>query len=80
MLAEDNYNADAGCTHQHLRLMDAGGAITDLARNRHHFPERKSAGAEFTGACFSPDGRVLFVNLQAPEHVTVAITGPWPKA
>ncbi|MEE2835927.1 MAG: alkaline phosphatase PhoX [Myxococcota bacterium] len=80
LLAEDNYNADAGCTHQHLRLMDAGGAITDLARNRHHFLERKSAGAEFTGACFSPDGRVLFVNLQAPEHVTVAITGPWPKA
>lgn len=80
LLAEDNYNADAGCTHQHLRLMDARGEIVDLARNRNNFPARKSAGAEFTGACFSPDGRYLFVNLQAPEHVTVAITGPWPSA
>lgn len=33
-------------------------------------------GSEFAGACFSPDGSTLFVNIQ---HVglTLAITGPW---
>ena len=32
--------------------------------------------SEWCGACFSPDGRWLLVNLQTPG-VTVAITGPW---
>ncbi len=80
LMAEDNYSIGAGCTHQHLRVMNRSGRIDSLARNRNNFPEKNKAGAEFTGACFSPDGRVLFVNLQNPEHVTVAITGPWPKA
>jgi len=31
---------------------------------------------EMAGACFSPDGRTLFVNLFRPTK-TVAITGPW---
>ena len=31
---------------------------------------------ELAGACFSPDGRTLFVNLYRPAK-TVAITGPW---
>lgn len=34
---------------------------------------------ELAGACFSPDGSTLFVNVQRPG-VTLAITGPWPKA
>ena len=33
-------------------------------------------GSEFAGACFSPDGSTLFVNLQSPG-ITVAITGPF---
>lgn len=37
--------------------------------------------SEFAGACFSPDGRILFVNLfglAAPRSgMTCAITGPW---
>jgi uncharacterized protein len=33
-------------------------------------------GNEFCGACFSPDGRVLFVNIQTPG-LTFAISGPW---
>jgi secreted PhoX family phosphatase len=33
---------------------------------------------EFAGACYSPDGRWLFVNLQEPG-ITVAITGPWGR-
>lgn len=33
---------------------------------------------EFTGACFDPSGRWLFVNIQTPG-VTFAITGPWER-
>jgi len=41
----------------------------------------KSAGdgigySEFAGACFSPDGQWLFVNIQVPG-ITCAITGDW---
>ncbi len=32
--------------------------------------------SEFAGACFSPDGETLFVNLQ-DNHITLAIRGPW---
>lgn len=32
--------------------------------------------SEFAGACFSPDGTTLFVNIQSPG-ATLAITGPW---
>ncbi|MEG4305138.1 alkaline phosphatase PhoX [Microcoleus sp. D3_18a_C4] len=31
---------------------------------------------EFAGACFSPDGRTMFVNIQTPG-ITFAIWGPW---
>lgn len=33
--------------------------------------------SELAGVCFSPDGAVLFVNIQA-RGLTLAITGPWP--
>ena len=32
---------------------------------------------EFAGACFSPDGHTLFVNIQASRGITFAIWGPW---
>ncbi len=32
--------------------------------------------SELAGACFSPDGSTLFVNIQVPG-MTLAITGPW---
>lgn len=31
---------------------------------------------EWAGACFSPDGEWMFVNIQSPG-ITLAITGPW---
>lgn len=34
--------------------------------------------SEFAGACFSPDGSTLFVNMQSPG-ITFAITGPWHR-
>lgn len=33
--------------------------------------------SELAGVCFSPDGSVLFVNIQR-AGLTLAITGPWP--
>ena len=40
-----------------------------LANNAH-------SNSELAGACFSPDGQTLFVNIQFPG-MTVAITGDW---
>ncbi len=39
-------------------------------------PQRDFSTSEWAGACFSPDGKWLFVNIQDPG-VTIAITGPW---
>ena len=44
------------------------------------YNDRVAAGdyrhSELAGACYSPDGRWLFVNIQTPG-ITCAITGPW---
>jgi len=45
------------------------GHLYRLARNALN-------ACEFAGACFSPDGRTLFVNMQDPG-ITFAIPGPW---
>lgn len=47
------------------------GRLYHLARNAYN-------QSEFAGACFSPDGRTLFVNLQDPG-ITFAVWGPWGK-
>lgn len=77
LLAEDNYNAAGGATHQHIRGLRPDGVIYDFARNPTSFPG--DCGAEITGPCFSPDGKVLFVNIQSPVGATVAIQGPWER-
>lgn len=57
---------------QYLRGLTRDGRIFDLARNL--VPGHE--GAEFAGATFSPDGAILFVNIQTPG-LTLAIQGPW---
>ena len=37
---------------------------------------RLHADTELAGACFSPDGSILFVNAYRPGR-TLAIRGPW---
>ncbi len=74
LICEDN----EGSTH--LRGLTPSGEIFPFARNvlNHR---------EFAGACFSPDGRTLFINLQGdtismgPGHLghTFAIWGPWER-
>ncbi len=48
------------------------GTSYRMARNAH--PSKR----EFAGACFAPDGRTMFVNVQEPG-MTFAIWGPWEK-
>jgi secreted PhoX family phosphatase len=54
----------------HLRGVAPSGQIYTFAR--------LNADTELAGACFSPDGQVLFVNAYAPG-VTFAIRGPWDR-
>jgi secreted PhoX family phosphatase len=55
----------------YLRGLTPGGQIFSFARNAF-------SNGEFAGATFSPDGKVLFVNVQRPG-MTFAITGPWHR-
>jgi secreted PhoX family phosphatase len=59
---------------QYLRGLDERGQIFDLALNNISENQDK----EFAGACYSPDGKILFVNIQTPG-VSFAIRGPWNK-
>lgn len=52
----------------YIRGVSADGGVYPFARLR--------VNTEPAGVCFSPDGRVLFVNLMEPTR-TLAITGPF---
>ena len=65
VVCEDQYS-DA--VDNYLRGIDTAGRAYPLARMR--------LQTELAGACFSPDGKTLFVNAYSPT-TTLAITGPW---
>ena len=65
ILCEDGPDDQA----QYLRGVTPRGQLYTIARNGY---------SEFAGACFSPDGRTLFVNAQSPG-ITFAVTGPWQR-
>jgi len=67
ILAEDGVGAS------HVLSSTPGGATYAIARNQLFYNGEFS---EFTGPNFSPDGSILFVNIQEPG-ITLAITGPW---
>ncbi|MDQ1667372.1 MAG: uncharacterized protein QOH75_3403 [Actinomycetota bacterium] len=58
-----------------LRGLTRKGRLFDIAQNR----IENRLNDEFAGATFSPDGRTLFVNIQATEGLTIAIWGPWHR-
>jgi uncharacterized protein len=60
-----------GDGEQFLRGLTPRGQIFDFAMNRLN-------DSEFAGACFSPDGETLYVNIQSPGE-TLAIWGPWEE-
>jgi secreted PhoX family phosphatase len=45
--------------------------------NQYHLADNAYSNSELAGACFAPDGKTLFVNIQFPG-TTLAISGPWP--
>lgn len=65
LVCEDQYTDNA---INHIRGVTPEGQAYDFARIR--------IQSESAGACFSPDGSTLFVNVFSPTR-TLAITGPW---
>jgi len=65
IVCEDQYTDPVD---NHLRGIAPDGVAYPLARLR--------AQTELAGACFSPDGKTMFLNIFSPAK-TVAITGPW---
>ena len=67
IVCEDQYT---DVVDNHLRGITPDGRAYTLAR--------LTMQTELAGACFSPDGKWLFVNAYSPTR-TVAITGPWDR-
>lgn len=65
VLCEDGRGVD------HVIGVTPDAKVYQLARNARD-------DGEFAGACFSPDGSTLFVNIQG-QGLTLAITGPWNR-
>lgn len=66
ILCEDGPDVD------HLRGLTPEGQLYTLARNN-------TSANELAGVCFSPEGRVMYVNLQK-DGLTLAVRGPgWPQ-
>ena len=80
ILAEDNYARSPEVPTQFVRCMKEDGTIYPLLKINEALVSGQRAGPEFTGACFSPDGKYFFVNIQSPLNITIAVTGPWPAA
>lgn len=61
---------------------DGGGGDSIVGVNRsgelYQFAKNTFNTSEYAGACFSPDGQTLFVNIQSPG-ITLAIWGPWAR-
>lgn len=69
LVCEDRYS---DVLRNHLRLITPEGKVATFAA------VRTKSNTEFAGACYSPDGSTLFVNLQY-DGITLAITGPWDQ-
>jgi secreted PhoX family phosphatase len=81
VLCEDN---NYGVTEfpQRMFTLSQAGKLQLLAENNVVLNGEKNGfkddyrNREWAGACFSPDGKWLFANIQTPG-ITFAITGPW---
>lgn len=71
-----------GSGEEFMHGLTVGGEIFPFAKNTVRLNGERNgivgdfSGSEFAGACYSPDGAWLFVNVQSPG-ITFAITGPW---
>ncbi len=65
------------CEDQYTEKVD--NFLRGITPEGHAYPlARLRLQTELAGACFSPDGATLFVNVYAPTK-TLAITGPWDQ-
>jgi secreted PhoX family phosphatase len=86
LVCEDGDGEDETGGDNYLRILSPAGKLETFARNDtpldlHRWEENKPGvmgRSEYSGSCYSPDGRWLFVHLQYPGR-TFAITGPWEK-
>jgi secreted PhoX family phosphatase len=86
VVGEDGDGEDVDGGTNFLRCLTPAGTIATFARNDtpldlHKWEDAKPGvvgRSEWSGVCYSPDGRWLFVHLQYPGE-TFAITGPWDK-
>ena len=63
-----------------VRGLTRRGDLFDIALNRLQGADGTDrSNDEFAGTTFSPDGRTLFVNIQASAGMTFAIWGPWGR-
>jgi hypothetical protein len=65
IVCEDQYT---DVVDNHLRGVTLEGELYNFARLHEQ--------TELAGACFSPDGSTMFVNVYSPTK-TLAIEGPW---
>jgi uncharacterized protein len=85
LMCEDSSGATTNDAERLLGLMLSGQVFT-FAKNNVNLTASPNGviqpgdyrQSEWAGACYSPDGRWLFVNIQSPG-ITFAITGPWHK-
>ncbi|HVL03625.1 MAG TPA: alkaline phosphatase PhoX, partial [Acidimicrobiales bacterium] len=85
LLCEDDASGADNDTHPLAPgIVDVNRLIGIEVRARaeaFEFAVNRLNDSEFAGACFSPDGEVLFVNIfgdASPDSgMTCAITGPW---
>ena len=73
-----------GAGEQFVRGLDREGRIVNLVRAP--LVQDGDQPGEFAGSCFSPDGRVLFFNVQGDREIgdpvpstTYALWGPWEE-
>jgi secreted PhoX family phosphatase len=65
----------------HLVICEDGpdrNAVKGVAPDGRVYTIAETSVSEVAGACFSPDGKTLFFNVQK-AGVTVAVTGPWAR-
>jgi hypothetical protein len=67
----DLFLCEDGPNTQYVVGVTLDGKLYQFARNALN-------DSEFAGACFSPSGQTMFVNIQNPG-ITFAIWGPWPS-
>ena len=73
--------SEDGNTANHLLSWSPETGAQAIARNLIVFEQSAAGGnvySEMTGPCFSPDGMLLFGNVQEPGHC-FSIRGPWSR-